>query len=345
MTCRPACCSLRSATACLTILLLYIKILLTIFNVFSRIIRVVSENNCDHFSLVESVDSMNRRYLFCLCVSALIALGFGNARVTAEPKILQPQLLQRPLFAAGAIEVIPEPGDYRNGSVEATVINPYQSANIGPEISGIIESLSFEEGDFVNKGDVIAEISKERYALLAEKARETVKALELDYARAQQDERLKQELFSFDASTRQELLKTQAEREILAAKLKEANAELKVALLNLSACSIRAPFSGYLAVRYKQPFEPVERLEKIVSMVDSSKVYAVANIGENLLVHFRKGTEAIFIDSYGHKFKGKVAKVGKLIDPKSKTKKVYLLIENSKGELEVGMTGSLQLPK
>ena len=45
------------------------------------------------------------------------------------------------------------------------------------------------------------------------------------------------------------------------------------------------------------------------------------------------------------KFTGVVDKVGKLIDPKSRTKRVYLLIDNKDSLLEIGMTGSLKLVK
>ena len=45
---------------------------------------------------------------------------------------------------------------------------------------------------------------------------------------------------------------------------------------NLESCEVKAPFKGYIAVKYKQDFEPVERLEKIFAIVDTEKVYAVA---------------------------------------------------------------------
>jgi RND family efflux transporter MFP subunit len=236
----------------------------------------------------------------------------------------------------------PEPLDFEVESIEATIINPYRSANVGAEVGGIIDEIHFQEGEFMERGAAVVEISRERYEVQLEKAREIVKGMELAHKRARQDAKLKEELLASDAITRQEALQAKTEVEIAATRLEEAKKELELAKLNLEDCVVEAPFPGYMAVRYKQPHEPVERLEKIFAIVDSAKVYAVANIAEDLLNMFPIGATATFEDTSGRRFTGKVAKVGKLIDPKSKTKRVYVLIDNSAGELEVGMTGSLQ---
>lgn len=54
--------------------------------------------------------------------------------------------------------------------IEGAVISPYQNANVGAEVSGIVENFRFQEGDLVRKGDVVAEISPKRYATTARRA-------------------------------------------------------------------------------------------------------------------------------------------------------------------------------
>jgi multidrug resistance efflux pump len=156
---------------------------------------------------------------------------------------------------------------------------------------------------------------------------------------------VKTELFDLDALSRQDFIKAKSELEVIQYRVGEARKELDLALLDLECCKVRAPFTGHLAVRYKQPGEPAERLEKLFFLVDSSRVYAVANVPESLLYEFHKGTEAVYVYSSKKHYKGTVDRIGKLIDPKSRTKRVYLLIDNSEAGLEVGMTGSLQLVK
>lgn len=226
--------------------------------------------------------------------------------------------------------------------VEQAIIHPYQSANVGAEVSGVIKAINFQEGDAVKNGEAVAVLFKERDAALLRKAEEKLAELQLELKRDEEDLKIKEELSSLGAATRQEYEKAASEYGITAQKVKEAKEDLKLADLNLKACEIKAPFSGYIAVRYKQPFETVDRLEKVFAILDSSKVYAVANIPETMLHRFPKGSEAIFVHSNGNKYTGKVERSGKLIDPKSMTKRVYILIDNPNGELEIGSSGTLE---
>lgn len=229
--------------------------------------------------------------------------------------------------------------------IEAVVVNPYLSANVGTLVSGVIKQFYFDEGDFVQSGQVVAEVEPTRYLYLVQKAEERVKALEAALRQAEEEATLRDELENMNASTRREVLKARSEAEIALHRLNEAKKELDLARFDLDACKITAPFSGHLAVRYKQPNETADRLEKTFAIVDSSKVLAVASVPETMLEEFRLGMEAFFVYSLDKRLRGKVERIGKLIDPKSKTKKVYLMLDNSSRTLEVGMTGCLQLIK
>jgi RND family efflux transporter MFP subunit len=226
-------------------------------------------------------------------------------------------------------------------SLRATTITPYRSANISSEVSGVIEAIHFQEGDLVHSGQVVVEISTKRYTLLAERAKEALNGMVLALERAEQNVKLIKDLLSQDATTRQDLLKAETERDVARTRLKEAKKEFELAQFNLECCRVKAPFTGYIGDRFKEPFESVERLEKIFSIVDTGKVYALANVADQLVPKFKKGTSATFVSPAGKLHTGIVEKVGKLIDPKSKTRKVWVLIDNSKGSLEVGMTGTL----
>ncbi|MBM4328337.1 MAG: efflux RND transporter periplasmic adaptor subunit [Deltaproteobacteria bacterium] len=225
--------------------------------------------------------------------------------------------------------------------IEAAVIHPYRTANVGSEVSGVIDSVKYEEGERVEKDGVVYEINKERFIIDARRAGSKAKAAEQALQRAKEDLKIQEELLNLGSGKLQDVLKSRADAEINAEKLNEAREDLRLAALNLEACSVRAPFAGYLAVRYKEPFEPVERLGKLFAVVDESKVYAVANVPEKMLPKFKPGAKAAFEHMSGVKFVGAVEKVGALTDPKSLTRKVYVLIDNAKGDLQIGTTGSI----
>jgi RND family efflux transporter MFP subunit len=226
--------------------------------------------------------------------------------------------------------------------VDAAIIQPYRAATIGTEVAGIIEAFKFEEGDLVKQGQVVAEISKKRYTANMEKSRDRVKSLDLALKRARREVQIKEQLMAKGATTTQELLKAKAQAEITESEIDEARQILKLTQLDLKSCEVKAPFTGYINLRHRQEHEPVERLQPLFDLVDSEKVYAVANVPEATLGLFAKGRSASFSAPSGKKYQGIVSKATKTIDPKSKTRKVFVLISNAKNELELGMSGALE---
>jgi RND family efflux transporter MFP subunit len=229
--------------------------------------------------------------------------------------------------------------------IDATIINPFRVAAVGAEIGGLIDKYKFEPGDLVKEGQTIVEISKKRYTLVARKAEERLKAIRLALNRAQKQKEIKEALLSMDASTVQEIEKAEAEYQMTKHKLLETEIELEQALLDLEACQVKAPFTGYLAIRQKEAYEVVAPLDKLFTIVDSAKVYAVANVPENLLQYFGKGAKAAFHHASGRQFLGEVDRIEPIIDPKTDTQKVYVLIDNSEENLGIGMSGSLESVK
>jgi len=295
---------------------------------------------CNSIQTLRSLASKPRiRIIVGLVATCVI---FAQAVPVAAADVAAPEPTPAP-----EIPYAPEPPEPAapetdfSDSLRATTIRPHHSADMASEVSGVIEAIHFQEGDLIQRGQVVVEISTKRYTLLGEKAQEAVRGLVLALERAEQNLKLHRELLSQDATTQQDVLKAETERDVTQTRLKEARKDFELAQLNLEWCRVKAPFTGYFGDKYKEQFESVERLEKIFSIVDTGKVYALANVAEKLVPRFKKGAGAAFVDPSGKSYPGIVEKVGKLIDPKSKTRKVWVLIDNSKGSLEVGMTGTL----
>ncbi len=89
----------------------------------------------------------------------------------------------------------------------------------------------------------------------------------------------------------------------------------------------------------------MEKSEKLFEIVDASSVYAVANAPASMPEFFDKGRRVLFVDSSGNAFAGAVQKHGMKIDPKSNTRKVYVLIPNDESRLQIGLSGQLRLAK
>ncbi len=225
----------------------------------------------------------------------------------------------------------------------SAVIYPYQSCTVSTEVRGIIDFMKFKEGDTVDHGVVIAEISRARYEALVGEFRGNYEAVERTLERAKENVAIQEELYSKRACMYDDVVKARSEVSILSARKEEADFKLKQAKLNLEACIIRAPFSGNISVLYHEPYEAVENLEKLFGVIDTSKVYARVNWPEARLGELEIGKKAAFHYD-GRTFEGKVEKVSSLIDPASRSKRVHVLLDNPDGKLQVGMSGVVSLP-
>jgi RND family efflux transporter MFP subunit len=277
------------------------------------------------------------------CIVCIVILGLGPQMARGEKGEL-PEWLSEPPPPVPQVQSF---GDQlraaKAGLIEATVINPFQRAEIGCEVGGEIEAVNFEEGNRISKGQVVVEISTEPYEIEIRKVKSKMKSQQQLVELAQQDLRTKEDLFQLDSATRSEVDRARGQLVSATLLLDEARAALEKAQRDLDKCQVRAPFSGYLAERFKQPRETVRALERLFLLVNSEKVLAIAHVPEEFLPRFQIGAEAVFVQGSGKKYHGKIDRVGKLIDPKTNTKKVYVLIENQEKQIEVGMTGSLQL--
>ncbi|MDQ1240590.1 MAG: rane fusion protein multidrug efflux system [Thermodesulfobacteriota bacterium] len=226
--------------------------------------------------------------------------------------------------------------------VEGAIIHAYQSTTISAEVSGILERFNVEEGDRVSEGQVIAEISARRYQVIAERAKGRVKALESAVKTAKKSCQLKRQMLSGGASTEQEVLNAEAALEAREGEFVEAKHLLKLAQMDLESCKIRAPFHGFVDQKFKNQFEAVEKSEKLFDLIDASQVFAVAHVPDDLPAFLEKGRKLYFVDNSGLEFRGTVRKLGVKIDPKSRTRKVFVLIPNDESQLRVGLSGSLK---
>jgi RND family efflux transporter MFP subunit len=170
-----------------------------------------------------------------------------------------------------------------------------------------------------------------------------VDALKIKLGIAEEKLSLAEELLSHEWGTRRILIEAKENLAVARLELAQAEKDLTLAQRALSACSVKAPFTGYLAVRHKRPHEAANRLDNLFFLLDVSQVYAAVNIKESELAGYKIGAEAVFKDRSGKEYIGKVTKIAPIINPASHTARVYVLIGNKDKALRAGMTGHTRL--
>lgn len=121
------------------------------------------------------------------------------------------------------------------------------SIDIVCRVNGTLLSSNYEAGQFVNKGQVLFTIESTQYrdAVKRSEAALTTAKSQLDYARRNY-EALSEALKS-DAVSQIEVIQAKTQMEQAEASVKDSEAALSLANLNLSYCTITAPMSGYVS--------------------------------------------------------------------------------------------------
>lgn len=281
---------------------------------------------------------MKQRDLLTISLSLLCILALTVVTVCAQDRgtLSEPKNSSTGAFSSQGLS-----GEDAGGAISA-VIYPFQSATVGSEVRGVLGDMKYKVGDHVQKGAVIAEVSKPRYQAILEEFQGNYQAICRTLDEAQEELKVQDEKYNRRATTYHNLLKAQYQVKILEARKEEAAGKMKQAELNVTACVLKAPFSGDVAVLYREPAETVDYLEKVFEIVDTSKVFARANWPEKRISELKPGGKAVF-QYMGKDFQGTVDQIATLIDPGAKRLRVHVVIDNPNGELRVGMSGKLRL--
>ncbi|MGR5067649.1 multidrug efflux RND transporter periplasmic adaptor subunit VmeY [Vibrio alfacsensis] len=179
---------------------------------------------------------MQKKPLVALMAATAILAGCGEANNAQKGS-------QAPLVVTQDVTII----DYQPSKSYIGRIEALEDTNITAQVSGYLEARHFDEGQMVEKGQLLysiepssftAQVASAKAALAQAKA--ALKKAELDHQRGKNLlPRGSISQSEFDALTAT-LLGARAE-------LEAANAQLKLAEVNLSYTQIRAPFSGRIS--------------------------------------------------------------------------------------------------
>lgn len=226
-------------------------------------------------------------------------------------------------------------------------ISPVVQATVKAKVSGEVEAVTVREGQDVKAGDVIARIDTrnlqaqyERELAAVEKAR-----AELELAKLNRDKNrvlLEQRYISQNTYE-----STESAYAGSVANLKLAEAQARLAKIQLDDATVRAPFDGTIARRLVEPGEKVSPDSAIVTLVDLRQMLLSAAVPAVEIPAVEVGQIARFkVGGFGNReFEGKVQRISPVTEEGSRAISVYVAVPNEDRALKGGMfaQGSLQL--
>lgn len=127
------------------------------------------------------------------------------------------------------------------------------SADIVGRVNGTLLTRNFTAGDIVQKGQVLFTIEPTAYRDAVQQSRAALATAKSEYTYASNQAAAMRKALESDAVSKLDVIQAESNLESAAAAIKNAEAQLNLALTNLSYCTVRAPFTGHITLSTVDP--------------------------------------------------------------------------------------------
>lgn len=192
----------------------------------------------------------------------------------------------------------------RDGRVRAEVIT------IAPDVAGLVTEIAVRDNQWVKKGDLLLQIDPEHYEIAVHQAEATVAARKATLAMRQQNARRRADIDSLVVSREN---REDASSAALAAEadLRQAQAQLESARLNLKRTRVLAPVDGYVTNLSVFKGDYAAAGAPKLAVIDAHSFWVYGYFEETKLPHVRVGAAAEMRLMSGQTLQGHVESIAR----------------------------------
>jgi multidrug efflux system membrane fusion protein len=292
----------------------------------------------------------------CLTLSAVasslvLIITAGCNRVEKKPEPPPPMSV---MFVTPTTEEVTEFEEF-TGRTAATEVVELRS-----RVSGYLNSVHFEDGVQVKKGDVLFKIDDRPFVAEEQRASAAAAQIEARIKRLTSQLRRAEELMAKKALSENEFETAQFDLDEARAALQEAQAAYSMAQLNLEFTTITAPLDGRIGRRMVDVGNIVTTDQTaLATIIPLEQVYVYFDIDERTVLRLRRlekigeivsaMKEAVQVnialaDSEEFAVNGKVDFLDNQIDPATGTLRARATVDNSDGLLAPGLFVRIKFP-
>ncbi len=274
---------------------------------------------------------MKMRYLLYSLLIIAVA-GLIVYRALANKEANAPEMNQGgPGAAARVTGQILTPRQFEDNLALSGSLEANEQIDIRSEVSGVVESINFQEGSKVAKGQILLQVNDVELRAQLSKAG-TARQL------AAENERRAKLLLEKQAIS-------QEEYEISSADFKSANAESELISAQLSKTTIRAPFSGTIGLRSISTGTYVTPTTTIAQLVNTSQLKLTVSIPEKYASRMKVNNSLTFTTSDSKdEYTAKIYAIEPAVEVASRTLRMRAITENPEGKLYPGTFANVNLP-
>jgi len=208
----------------------------------------------------------------------------------------------------------------RRGNIDVVVtalgsVTPIYTTVLQSRVVGELMSISYKEGDLVNKGDVLMEIDPRPYQVQLEQAEGQLAKDQAALDNARVDLKRYQTLLDQNAIPEQQVATQKALVDQDAGIVKTDQGQIDSAKLNLQYCKIIAPITGRLGLRLVDPGNIIQTTTNLVVITQIDPISVIFPLPEDNLPPIYKKMRAgqqLPVEAWDHSNTQKLA-AGKLV--------------------------------
>ncbi len=213
-----------------------------------------------------------------------------------------------------------------SGSLEAN-----EQVEIRSEVSGIVESINFQEGNNVTKGQMLFKVNDLEL-------RAQLRQMSTKEELASENERRAKLLLQKEAIS-------QEEYDVARSDLKSAQAQSQLIKAQISKTSVRAPFSGKIGLRSISPGTYITPSILVAKLVNIRKLKITFSIPEKYANQVKTNTNLTFtVSGSTEKYTATVYAIEPGVDTNTRTLQIRAIADNKEGKLLPGTFANVELP-
>ena len=283
-----------------------------------------------------------------------VALGAGLSACSRNPAFVAPP--PPPVTVSNPLAMpIQDAADF-TGQASAS-----RTVDLVARASGFLKEVRFADGADVEKGQLLFQIEPDQYQAQVALSRATLDEQQATLKSAELNFDRKSTLQRQLAASQADYDKALSTRDSARAAVAQAQANLKIAELNLSYTKIEAPFSGRIGRRLVDAGNLVGQGSptKLATISEVDTIYVYFNINERDLLRVRQDLNergidresvlklpvyAGLADEKGTPHQGRLDFVDTGVDPSTGTLQARAVFDNAKGILIPGLFTRIRIP-
>lgn len=251
----------------------------------------------------------------------LLGIGCKKGGTTGSRQMPAPQVIVAEARTERVVETL---------SLIANV-QANEMIDIKAEADGVVQEILFEEGQPVEKGQLLVRLDETRFAA--------------SLAQAEANYQLSESIFQRSKQLFEGQLISQQEFDQAASTFQANTANVDWARRQLKDARIYAPFAGVMSSRNISPGQVISKNTIVSWLIDLDPVKIEFQIPERFIGQVKTGQQIeMSVAAYPNReFSGEVFFISPYVDPTNRTALVKAYIPNPKLELKPGMFANLDL--